>query len=100
MLPERLSTFLCSLRPNEDKLCFSVIFEMNEKAEVLGFEIEKTIINSDRRFAYEDAQQVIETGQGDLAKELLIINDLAKILRKKRLEKGAFNFEHDEVNSF
>lgn len=97
MLPERLSNFLCSLRPNEDKLCFSVIFEMNEKAEVLGFEIEKTIINSDRRFAYEDAQQVIETGQGDLAKELLIINDLAKILRKKRLEKGAFNFEHDEV---
>lgn len=97
MLPERLSNFLCSLRPNEDKLCFSVIFEMNEKAEVLGFEIQKTIINSDRRFAYEDAQQVIETGKGDLAKELLIINDLAKILRKKRLEKGAFNFEHDEV---
>ncbi|MBN2776616.1 MAG: ribonuclease R [Bacteroidales bacterium] len=97
MLPERLSNFLCSLRPNEDKLCFSVIFEMNDKAEVLGFKIEKTIINSDRRFAYEDAQQVIETGNGDLAKELLIINDLAKILRKKRLEKGAFNFEHDEV---
>ncbi|MDD2635527.1 MAG: ribonuclease R [Bacteroidales bacterium] len=97
MLPERLSNYLCSLRPNEDKLCFSIIFEMNDKAEVISYNIEKTIIRSDKRLSYEDAQQTIETGKGEIADELIKINDLAKILRKNRFKTGAFNFEHDEV---
>ncbi|MCK9322188.1 MAG: ribonuclease R, partial [Bacteroidales bacterium] len=97
MLPERLSNFLCSLRPDEDKLCFSVIFEMNDKAEVLSYKIEKTIIRSDKRLSYEDAQKTIDTGKGDIADEILKINDLAKILRKNRFKTGAFNFEHSEV---
>ncbi|MDD4149727.1 MAG: ribonuclease R [Bacteroidales bacterium] len=97
MLPERLSNFLCSLRPDEDKLCFSVIFEMNDKAEVLSYKIEKTIIRSDKRLSYEDAQKIIDTGKGDIADEILKINDLAKILRKNRFKTGAFNFEHNEV---
>ena len=97
MLPERLSNYLCSLRPDEDKLCFSVIFEMNDKAEVLSYNIEKTIIRSDKRLSYEDAQQIIETGKGEIADELIKINDLAKILRQNRFKTGAFNFEHNEV---
>lgn len=97
MLPERISNYLCSLRPNEDKLCFSVIFKMNDKAEVLDYRIVKTIINSDRRFTYEEAQKIIDTGEGDFAKEIQTFNNLAKILRKERFKKGAFNFEHSEV---
>lgn len=97
MLPERLSNYLCSLRPNEEKLCFSVIFEMTIKAEVVSFEIEKTIIKSDRRFAYEEAQKIIETEEGELKDEILTLNSMAKALRDKRFSKGAFNFEHNEV---
>ncbi len=97
MLPERLSNYLCSLRPNEEKLCFSVIFEMNKDAEVVGFEIDKTIINSDSRLTYEEAQQIIETGEGQFNKEITLLNDFAKTLRKNRFKKGAFNFEHNEV---
>ncbi len=97
MLPERLCNFLCSLRPNEEKFCFSAIFEMNDKAEVLSFKPMKTIISSDRRFAYEEAQEIIETGKGDFAEEILKLNELAKILRSARFQKGAFNFEHKEV---
>ncbi len=97
MLPERLCNFLCSLRPNEDKFCFSAVFEMNDKAEVLSFKPMKTIISSDRRFAYEEAQEIIETGKGDFAEEILKLNELAKILRSARFQKGAFNFEHKEV---
>lgn len=97
MLPEHLSNFLCSLRPNEDKLCFSVVFLMNDKAEVLDYRIVKTIINSDRRFSYEEAQEILDSGAGDFAKELKIFNNLAKILRGERFKKGAFNFEHAEV---
>lgn len=97
MLPERLSNYLCSLRPNEDKLCFSVMFKMNEKAEVLDYRIVKTIINSDRRFSYEEAQAILDSGEGEYAEELKIFNKLAKILRSERFKTGAFNFEHDEV---
>ncbi len=97
MLPERLSNYLCSLRPNEEKLCFSVIFEMNKNAEVLKYDIQKTIINSDRRFTYDEAQLIIETGKGDFADEILVLNELAIKLRSARLSKGAFNFEHNEV---
>ena len=97
MLPERLCNFLCSLRPNEEKFCFSAVFEMNDKAEVLSFKPMKTIISSDRRFAYEEAQEIIETSKGDFAEEILKLNELAKILRPARFQKGAFNFEHKEV---
>ncbi len=97
MLPERLCNFLCSLRPNEDKFCFSVVFEMNDDAEVVNYRIVKTIISSDRRFAYEEAQEIIETGTGDFADEILKMNELAKKLRSERFQHGAFNFEHKEV---
>ncbi len=97
MLPERLSNYLCSLRPNEEKLCFSVIFEMDKDAKVVNFDIDKTIIESDRRFSYEEAQQIIETGEGQFAEEVTILNEMAKTLRKNRFSTGAFNFEHNEV---
>ncbi|UII28244.1 ribonuclease R [Fulvivirga maritima] len=97
MLPERLSNGLCSLRPREDKLTFSAVFEIDENANVLKEWFGRTIIHSDRRFTYEDAQASIETGVGDLAPELQLINDLAKKLRKERFKKGAVNFESTEV---
>ena len=98
MLPERLSNELCSLRPNEDKLCFSVIFEMNEKGHVLKHRIVKTVINSDVRMAYEDAQLIIESEKGDYSKQVLIMNSLAKQLRERRFTNGAIGFERHEVN--
>lgn len=97
MLPERLSNGVCSLRPNEEKLTFSAVFEMNEKAEILGTWIGKTVINSDRRFTYEEAQQIIETGEGDFKEEVLCLDRLAKILREKRFKKGAIDFDRYEV---
>ncbi|PZX18594.1 ribonuclease R [Breznakibacter xylanolyticus] len=97
MLPERLSNFICSLRPNEEKLCFSVVFRINDQAEVLDKWIGRTIINSDHRFTYDEAQQVIETGQGDLAWEITNMDRLAKILRDKRFKAGAIGFERAEV---
>ncbi|MBQ2484702.1 MAG: ribonuclease R [Muribaculaceae bacterium] len=96
MLPERLCNFICSLRPHEDKLTHSVIFELDENAVVKHYEICHTVINSDRRFSYEEAQQVIETGKGDLAEEILILNQLAIKLRTRRFDEGgsvAFNRE-------
>lgn len=97
MLPERLCNQLCSLRPEEEKLCFSAIFEITEEAEVKKSRIARTIIRSDRRFAYEEAQQVIETGEGDYKKEILALNALAKKLREKRFKNGAINFDRYEV---
>ena len=97
MLPERLSNVLCSLRPNEEKLCFSVIFEMNEKAEVLKSRIVKTIIKSNGKLPYEEAQKIIETGEGEFSNEVLTLNSLAKRLREKRFANGAINFERYEV---
>ena len=97
MLPERLSNQLCSLRPNEEKLCFSVIFEMNDKGHVLNHRITKTVINSDVRLAYEEAQALIETEKGDYSKEVLIMDKLAKQLRERRFTNGAINFERYEV---
>lgn len=98
MLPERLSNELCSLRPNEDKLCFSVIFEMNQKGHVLKHRIAKTVINSDVRMAYEDAQKIIDTEKGDNSKQVLIMNNLAKQLRERRFANGAIGFERHEVS--
>lgn len=97
MLPERLSNGLCSLRPNEEKLCFSVIFIMNDKAEVKKSRIARTVIKSDSRLTYEEAQTVIETGKGAFATEILKLNDLAKQLRDRRFANGAINFERYEV---
>ncbi|HBU46374.1 MAG TPA: ribonuclease R, partial [Porphyromonadaceae bacterium] len=97
MLPERLSNGLCSLRPKEDKLCFSVIFELNEYAEIKKSRIVRTVINSDSRLTYEEAQTVIETGKGDFSSEILVMNSLAQKLREKRFANGAINFERYEV---
>lgn len=97
MLPELLSNNLCSLRPKEEKLCFSVIFEMNDLAEIKNYRIRRTVINSDKRFTYEEAQEVIESGEGDFKEEILTLDKLAKILRQKRFTEGAINFDRREV---
>jgi ribonuclease R len=103
MLPEILSNNLCSLRPNEDKLCFSVIFEMTDAAEIKNYRIRRTVINSNRRFTYEEAQQIIEKNlaspspENDLEAAVLTLDRLAKKLRKKRFENGAINFDRIEV---
>jgi len=97
MLPEHLSNGICSLRPNEDKLTYSVIFQLNDKAEVQHYQIAKTVIRSNRRFAYEEAQTIIETGEGDFKEEVLTLDRLAKILRKGRFESGAIAFDRVEV---
>lgn len=97
MLPEILSNNVCSLRPQEEKLCFSAVFEMTDDAEVVAEWFGRTVINSDRRFTYEEAQQVIETGEGDFNEEILTLNRLAKILRENRFRKGSIAFEKMEV---
>ncbi|HHN48707.1 MAG TPA: ribonuclease R [Bacteroidales bacterium] len=97
MLPEKLSNMVCSLRPNEDKLCFSVVFKMNENAEILEEWFGKTIINSNRRYNYEEVQAMIEGGNGDYKDELLILNGLAQKLRTERFKGGAINFHSVEV---
>jgi ribonuclease R len=97
MLPEHLSNGICSLRPNEDKLTYSVIFQLNDDAQIQHYEIAKTVTCSNRRFTYEEAQTVIETGTGDYNEEILTLDRLAKILRKKRFENGAIAFDRVEV---
>lgn len=97
MLPEVLSNNVCSLRPNEEKLCFSAVFEMTEDAEVVQEWFGRTIINSDRRFTYEEAQKVIETEEGDFCDEILTLDRLAKTLRANRFRKGSIAFEKMEV---
>lgn len=97
MLPERLSNGLCSLRPNEDKLTFAAVFEMDAKGKISSEWFGRTVIHSDHRFSYEQAQEVIETGTGKFAEELKILNGLHDILRKERFKKGAVNFETTEV---
>lgn len=98
MLPESLCNVLCSLRPDEEKLTFSVVFQMNGKAEISNFRIVHTVIRSNRRFSYEEAQQIIETGEGDYKDELLELNKLARILRKNRLANGAIDFDRIEMH--
>lgn len=97
MLPERLSNALCSLRPNEDKLTFAAVFEMDNKGKVHKEWFGRTIIHSNHRFTYEQAQEVIEKGEGVFAEELKILNQLHHILRKERFKSGAVNFETAEV---
>ncbi len=101
MLPERLSNFLCSLRPDEEKLTFSVLAELNDNADVLSTKIAKTVIKSDRRFTYEEAQAIIEgVNPGDDPKdfkvEVLKLNELALKMRKRRFEAGAISFDRVE----
>jgi ribonuclease R len=97
MLPERLSNNICSLRPDEEKLCYSAVFEISDKAEILNEWFGRTVICSKRRFTYEEAQEIIESGKGDLAHEILTLNKLARILRAERFRKGSFSFERVEV---
>ena len=97
MLPERLCNQICSLRPDEEKLCFSAIFELDADAEVLKSRVCRTVIKSDRRFTYEEAQEVIETGEGDFKEEILALNGLAQKLRERRFKQGAINFDRYEV---
>ncbi|MBD5199839.1 MAG: ribonuclease R [Bacteroidales bacterium] len=97
MLPEHLSNGICSLRPDEDKLTFSCIFEMTPAGKIVNSKIARTVIRSNRRFTYEEAQDVIETGKGDYADEILELDRLAKILRKARYENGSVEFDRVEV---
>jgi ribonuclease R len=97
MLPEHLSNKVCSLVPNEDRLTYSVIVEITERGRIIDYVIEKTIINSKRRFTYEEVQNILETGNGDFADDLLTLNKIARILRKNREKKGSINFSSTEV---
>lgn len=97
MLPEHLSNGICSLRPEEEKLTFSVIFELDDEANIRNRRIVRTVIRSDRRFTYEEAQEIIETGKGDFAEEVTTLDRLAKKLRARRYENGALEFERAEV---
>jgi ribonuclease R len=97
MLPEHISNVLCSLRPHEDKFTFSAIFQINEQGEVKQYWVGRTVIHSDRRFTYEEAQQIIETGQGEYAEEVLTMHRIAQNLRAERFTKGAINFSSQEI---
>ncbi|MCB0610488.1 MAG: ribonuclease R [Lewinellaceae bacterium] len=97
MLPEKLSNELCSLRPNEDKLTFSAVFTFDQRNRITGRWFGKTVIHSDRRFTYEEVQEILDAGEGEYCAELKKLNELAISLRKKRFRHGSINFETDEV---
>ncbi len=97
MLPEHISNFLCSLRPKEDKLTFSAIFQMTDRGEVKQYWLGRTVIHSDHRFTYEDVQAIIEEGDGLYKDEILLLNGIAQKMRKKRFQHGAINFSSQEV---
>jgi ribonuclease R len=97
MLPERLSNHICSLNPSEDKLTYSAVFEINDKSEVINEWFGRTIMNSDKRFSYKEAQLVIDTGDGDMKEQVAVLHRLAQQLRAKRFAAGAFAFEKIEV---
>ncbi len=97
MLPEQISNVLCSLRPNEEKLTFSAVFEMTPKAVVKKYWLGKTVIHSNHRFTYEEVQEVIEKEDGLYVDEVLLLNNLAQRMRKKRFDNGAINFSSTEV---
>ena len=97
MLPERISNELCSLRPHEDKLCFSAVFQINHKGVVGEYWLGRTAIHSDHRFTYEDVQEIIDGGSGNYAEEIGILHEIAQRFRKQRIKKGAINFSSTEV---
>ena len=98
MLPEKLCNFICSLRPDEDKLTHSVVMEMDAEAKVKKYKICHTVTRSNRRFSYEEAQHILETGKGDLAEELAVLNEMAKQLRRRRFEEGgSVSFNREEI---
>jgi ribonuclease R len=97
MLPEQLSNMICSLRPNEDKFTFSAVFELDENGKIYHEWFGKTIIHSNHRFTYEGAQEIIEGNEGNFKEEIVILDKIAKILRKKRIKKGALAIESEEL---
>ncbi len=97
MLPERISNELCSLRPHEDKLTFSAIFEISPKGTIKRHWLGRTVIHSDHRFTYEEVQEIIETNEGIYKDEILLLNEMAQKFRKARFKKGAINFSSQEV---
>ena len=98
MLPERLCNFICSLRPDEEKLCYSVIFKMDDEANIKDWHLAHTVIKSDRRYAYEEVQQIIEEGKGENAELLLKLDALAKKLREARFKNGSVKFDREELH--
>ena len=98
MLPERLCNFICSLRPDEEKLCYSVIFVLDEEANVKDYHIAHTVIKSNRRYAYEEVQEILMGKDGDYADELRILDKLAKKLRERRFKGGAVKFDREELH--
>lgn len=97
MLPEHISNFLCSLRPNEDKFAFSVIFQINKDAKVQHFWIGRSVIRSDKRFTYDEAQEIIEGGKSEYSEAITQLYALSKKIREERFENGAINFTSKEV---
>ena len=98
MLPERLCNFICSLRPNEEKLCYSVIFILDKEANIKSWHLAHTVIRSDRRYAYEEVQEMLEGKDGDYAKELRLLSDMAQKLRDRRFKHGAVKFDREELH--
>ena len=98
MLPERLCNFICSLRPDEEKLCYSVIFQMDDEANIKSWHLAHTVIKSDRRYAYEEVQQIIEDGKGENSELLLKLDSLAKKLRDARFKNGSVKFDREELH--
>ena len=98
MLPERLCNFICSLRPDEEKLCYSVIFVLDEEANVKNYHIAHTVIKSNRRYAYEEVQEILMGKDGDYATELRTLDQLAKCLRERRFKGGAVKFDREELH--
>ena len=98
MLPERLCNFICSLRPDEEKLCYSVIFVLDEEANVKNYHIAHTVIKSNRRYAYEEVQEILMGKDGDYAEELRTLDQLAKKLRERRFKGGAVKFDREELH--
>lgn len=97
MLPEKISNGLCSLRPNEDKLCFSAVFKLDESAKIIDEWFGRTVVRSDRRYDYDEVQEIIEGGEGDNKEMILKLDSLAKKLREERMKRGSINFESVEV---
>ena len=98
MLPERLCNFICSLRPDEEKLCYSVIFVMDEEANIKKWHLAHTVIKSNRRYAYEEVQKMLDGKDGDYAKELRLISSMAQKLRERRFQNGAVKFDREELH--